>query len=48
LDLMADRPELVNGLFAELGMRIRELIKLSQGEVAASVPVRRNSTLRPR
>lgn len=32
LDLMADRPELMNGLFVELAARIRELIKLSQLE----------------
>lgn len=30
LDLMADRPQLVAGLFAELGTRIRELIGLTQ------------------
>ena len=30
LDLMADRPELVSGLFAELGTRVRELIALTQ------------------
>ena len=30
LDLMADRPELVSGLLAELGKRIRELIELTQ------------------
>jgi len=48
LDLMADRPALVNGLFAELGMRIRELIDLSHGAGAQSLRARPNSTLRPR
>ncbi len=31
LDLMADRPGLVSGLFVELGVRIRELIELTGG-----------------
>jgi CRP-like cAMP-binding protein len=30
MDLMTDRPELMNGLMVELGDRIRELIKLSE------------------
>ncbi|MCC7385016.1 MAG: HEAT repeat domain-containing protein [Deltaproteobacteria bacterium] len=37
MDLMADRPELMNGLFVELAARIRELIKLSQTEGSPAV-----------
>ena len=48
LDLMADRPELVNGLFSELGMRLRELIKLTHSQSHSEKLSRRNSTLRPR
>jgi len=48
LDLMADRPELVNGLFSELGTRLRELIKLTHSQSHTENLSRRNSTLRPR
>ena len=48
LDLMADRPALVNGLFAELGMRIRELIDMSRAAGAESLRPRTSSTLCPR
>ncbi len=32
MDLMADRPELMSGLFVELAARIRELIELTEGQ----------------
>lgn len=32
MDLMADRPELMSGLFVELATRIRELIELTEGQ----------------
>jgi CRP-like cAMP-binding protein len=41
LDLMTDRPELMNGLLIELGERIRELIALSEKS-----PNRKEETLR--
>jgi len=49
MDLMADRPELMSGLFMELAARIRELIELTegQGKPGAST-LSRSDSVRPR
>ncbi|MFO0727088.1 MAG: cyclic nucleotide-binding domain-containing protein [Myxococcota bacterium] len=38
MDLMADRPELMRGMFVELAARIRELIELTEGQPSAHAP----------
>lgn len=47
LDLIADRPGVVNGLFVTLARRLRELVDLTGGQESGKKAGRRHSTIAP-